>query len=92
MSRSRWLSLAGGVSVAYVFVHILPELAKGQDVMVRADLPPDFLEHRVLNVVKEELPEGQESLCWAFAPGAALYAALLLVLQGNASYIRWSSS
>lgn len=24
--RSRWLSLAGGVSVAYVFVHLLPEL------------------------------------------------------------------
>ena len=43
--RSRWLSLAGGASVAYVFVHILPELKKGQDVMVRADLPLEFLEH-----------------------------------------------
>ena len=28
--RSRWLSAAGGVSVAYVFVHLLPELAEGQ--------------------------------------------------------------
>ncbi|HYC02235.1 MAG TPA: hypothetical protein VED40_03025 [Azospirillaceae bacterium] len=28
--RSVWLSLAGGVSVAYVFVHFLPELAAGQ--------------------------------------------------------------
>lgn len=28
--RSIWLSLAGGVSVAYVFVHLLPELAEGQ--------------------------------------------------------------
>ncbi|HET7321565.1 MAG TPA: hypothetical protein VFI96_03650 [Longimicrobiaceae bacterium] len=28
--RSRWLSFAGGVSVAYVFVHLLPELAEGQ--------------------------------------------------------------
>lgn len=28
--RSVWLSLAGGVSVAYVFVHLLPELAEGQ--------------------------------------------------------------
>ncbi len=28
--RSRWLSLAGGVSVAYVFVHLLPELQEGQ--------------------------------------------------------------
>lgn len=25
--RSRWLSLAGGTSIAYVFVHLLPELA-----------------------------------------------------------------
>ncbi len=45
--RSRWLSLAGGASVAYVFVHILPELKKGQDVVVRADLPLNFLEHHV---------------------------------------------
>jgi hypothetical protein len=28
--RSRWLSAFGGVSVAYVFVHLLPELAEGQ--------------------------------------------------------------
>lgn len=28
--RSRWLSVAGGVAVAYVFVHLLPELAEGQ--------------------------------------------------------------
>lgn len=28
--RSIWLSLAGGVSVAYVFVHVLPELEKFQ--------------------------------------------------------------
>lgn len=28
--RSRWLSAAGGISVAYVFVHLLPELAEGQ--------------------------------------------------------------
>lgn len=29
--RSIWLSIAGGVSVAYVFVHLLPELAEGQE-------------------------------------------------------------
>ncbi|MDR7040330.1 hypothetical protein J2X36_005112 [Methylobacterium sp. BE186] len=29
--RSAWLSIAGGVSVAYVFVHLLPELAAGQE-------------------------------------------------------------
>ncbi|GIV97879.1 MAG: hypothetical protein KatS3mg057_2536 [Herpetosiphonaceae bacterium] len=28
--RSRWLSIAGGVSVAYVFMHIFPELSKAQ--------------------------------------------------------------
>ena len=27
--RSGWLSFAGGISVAYVFLHLLPELAKG---------------------------------------------------------------
>ncbi len=34
--RSVWLSLAGGVSVAYVFVHLLPELAAGQAAVSRA--------------------------------------------------------
>lgn len=29
--RSAWLSAAGGVSVAYVFVHVLPELARSQE-------------------------------------------------------------
>ena len=28
---SRWLSLARGVSVAYVFIRILPELSAGQE-------------------------------------------------------------
>jgi hypothetical protein len=28
--RSVWLSLAGGVSVGYIFVHLLPELAEGR--------------------------------------------------------------
>jgi hypothetical protein len=30
-SRSVWLSAAGGISVAYVFIHILPELDRHQD-------------------------------------------------------------
>jgi len=33
--RSAWLSLAGGVSVAYVFVHLLPELAEHQETVER---------------------------------------------------------
>ncbi len=28
--RSRWLSMAGGISVAYVFMHVFPELAEAQ--------------------------------------------------------------
>jgi zinc transporter ZupT len=31
--RSGWLSFAGGVSVAYVFVHLLPELAEHQQTL-----------------------------------------------------------
>ena len=53
--RSRWLSAAGGVSVAYVFVHLLPELAEGQLAIegeggAEATSPGallDFLEHHV---------------------------------------------
>lgn len=33
--RSAWLSVAGGVSVAYVFVHLLPELARHQETFSR---------------------------------------------------------
>jgi hypothetical protein len=33
-----------------------------------------------LNVIKEELPEEEESLFWAFSLGAALYTGLLLTL------------
>lgn len=29
--RSVWLSTAGGISAAYVFIHLLPELARYQD-------------------------------------------------------------
>lgn len=34
--RSVWLSGAGGISVAYVFLHLLPELAKGQEAIREA--------------------------------------------------------
>ncbi|WP_420394464.1 hypothetical protein [Acuticoccus sp.] len=33
LPRSRWLSFAGGAAVAYVFLHILPELATHQDTL-----------------------------------------------------------
>lgn len=46
--RSRWLSFAGGVSVAYVFVWLLPELARRQ-VVIGAVTPPawSFLENHI---------------------------------------------
>jgi uncharacterized membrane protein len=31
--RSAWLSAASGASVAYVFMHLLPELATGQETL-----------------------------------------------------------
>jgi hypothetical protein len=34
--RSRWLSAAGGVSVAYVFVHVLPEVARADESIERS--------------------------------------------------------
>jgi len=48
LPRSRWLSMAGGVSVAYVFVHLLPELARGQEVLGGSDFwLLSYLEHHV---------------------------------------------
>ncbi len=46
--RNSWLSVASGVSVAYVFVHILPELSKHQAVLQEFEkgiIP--FVEHHV---------------------------------------------
>jgi hypothetical protein len=46
--RSIWLSFASGVSVAYIFVHILPELSKAQETVTGAvGETPAFLEHHV---------------------------------------------
>lgn len=44
--RSRWLSFASGISVAYVFVHLLPELSAMQEVL-RATFGREasFVEH-----------------------------------------------
>ncbi len=35
LPRSRWLSFSGGVAVAYVFLHILPELSSHQQTFAR---------------------------------------------------------
>ena len=49
--RSVWLSGAGGASVAYVFIHLFPELHERQN-MMEENLPPEllFLEHHVFLV------------------------------------------
>ncbi|WP_436346302.1 hypothetical protein [Natronorubrum sp. FCH18a] len=41
--RSRWLSLCGGVSVAYVFVHLLPEITEHQSRVVEAFEPTNVV-------------------------------------------------
>jgi hypothetical protein len=46
-TRSAWLSFAGGISVTYVFLQLLPELAEGQEI-VRTQWPGlAFIEHHV---------------------------------------------
>jgi hypothetical protein len=49
LPRSRWLSAASGVAVAYVFVHVLPDLADAQESVRRAAAGTGmrFLEHHV---------------------------------------------
>lgn len=45
--RSVWLSGAGGVSVAYVFLHLFPELNEGQEHVEQAFVGEGFLRHHV---------------------------------------------
>ncbi len=43
--RSRWLSFAGGIAVAYVFLHVFPELAEAQELIGEASNLATFIEH-----------------------------------------------
>lgn len=45
--RSVWLSVAGGVSVGYVFIHILPELHAGNEAVAERFGALAFLEHHL---------------------------------------------
>ncbi|MDG5760640.1 hypothetical protein QA600_14990 [Natronococcus sp. A-GB1] len=45
--RSRWLSVAGGVSVAYVFVHLLPEIGGAAAAIDEADSPLTAVDNHV---------------------------------------------
>lgn len=44
--RSKWLSAAGGVSVAYVFIHVLPELEEWQRIF-EEESKLSFLQHHL---------------------------------------------
>lgn len=44
--RSIWLSAAGGVSVAYIFLHLFPELGRGQNHLKNLE-SLEFLEHHI---------------------------------------------
>lgn len=41
--RSRWLSMSGGVAVAYVFMHLLPELAEHERSLAEQGHPSEIL-------------------------------------------------
>ena len=46
--RSHWLSVAGGTAVAFVFIHILPELSHGQQAVEDSGHPvSDYLEQYI---------------------------------------------
>lgn len=47
ISRSHWLSFGSGISVAYVFVHLLPELEAGGEAIEQSQLVTIFTERHV---------------------------------------------
>ena len=47
LRRTSWLSFAGGVSVTYVFLELLPEMAEAQHVLAGEVAALEFLEHHV---------------------------------------------
>lgn len=49
--RSRWLSAAGGVAVAYVFVHLMPELSHHQQTVTGLGYEVKFLATHTVYVV-----------------------------------------
>lgn len=68
----RWV-LAAAIFAGWA-VGILSEVSEAAIAVLFAFLAGGV----VMNVLKEELPEERESRFWAFALGAALYAAILL--------------
>ena len=48
--RSRWLSFASGISLAYVFLHFMPELAEGQELAAEGALSLPFVEFELYGI------------------------------------------
>jgi hypothetical protein len=69
----RWV-LAAGIGVGWM-VGLFFEVSEAAIAVLFAFLAGGV----IMNVLKEELPEERESRFWAFALGATLYAAILLI-------------
>lgn len=91
--RSRWLSGAGGASVAYVFVHLFPELREGAEVLAERETLLAFADHHVYLVAlagfvtfyglerllksSDRDPEDADGLFWLHVGSFALYNGLV---------------
>lgn len=88
--RSRWLSMASGVSVAYVFVHLLPDLNEQQKILTKSKVF-GFLEHHVYlmallslavfygleRMVTRSQHQRTEGVYWLHIASFAVYNALI---------------
>ncbi|WP_224335256.1 hypothetical protein [Haloprofundus halobius] len=65
VSRRVWVSFAGGTSLAYVFVHVFPELNAGQAAIREANIALAFVDHHVYLVAL-----GGFTLCYGLETAA----------------------
>lgn len=83
--RSVWLSVAGGVSVGYVFVHLLPELHAGNEAVTeRFGATVGFVEHHLYLIallgfvgfyaLEQRARNREESENWLFGLHIAAFA------------------
>jgi hypothetical protein len=74
LQQRRWSSVGGGAGLAYVFVHLLPELASGGSELSKARGPIDYVPTPlveallfliallgVLVVFRDELPDARQA-------------------------------
>ena len=92
--RSRWLSAAGGVSVAYVCLHLLPELDEGSEVApvyewVLAGLTVFYVLERSASLAGEEGSSRGGRLFWVSISGYAVYNAMIGYTVNRRSDVIW---